>query len=260
MKTFAFAVCAGTLSAAALLAQNAAELTSPAIFQAPDGEALKYRIHVPEDLPAGKKVPLILFLHGAGERGDDNALQLKHGVADLIRFGLTNGQAIVIAPQCPQNMQWVNTNWNAPSHSMPSMPSTPMKLTLLLLQDVLAKLPVDASRIYVTGISMGGYGTWDIIQRKPGLFAAAMPICGGGDSSLAPNLKQIPIWAFHGDADNAVPVSRSRDMVSALKACGGNVQYREYPKAGHDVWTRTYSDKAVLTWFFAQRHQAQPKK
>jgi predicted peptidase len=252
MKTLATAVCAGTLTAA-LFAQSAAELTTPETFQTPDGETLKYRIHLPDDIPAGKKVPLILFLHGAGERGDDNALQLKHGVTDLIRFSLTNGSAIVIAPQCPKDMQWVNTNWSAPSHSMPSMPSTPMKLALLLLQDKIAKLPVDPERVYVTGVSMGGYGTWDIIQRKPDLFAAAMPICGGGDSALAPRLKKMPLWVFHGDMDSAVPVARSRDMVKALKACEGIVQYREYPAAGHDVWTRTYSDRKVLAWLFAQR-------
>jgi predicted peptidase len=262
MDTLTTAVCAVTLSAAALLAQSALELTTPETFQGPDGETLKYRLHAPAGLPAGKKVPLILFLHGAGERGDDNALQLKHGVTDLIRYSLTNGGAVVVAPQCPQGMQWVNTNWNAPSHSMPSMPSTPLKLTLLLLQDLLAKQPVDPARVYVTGVSMGGYGTWDVIQRKPGLFAAAIPICGGGDSALAPTLKNIPIWAFHGDADTAVPVTRSRDMVAALKAAGGKVEYREYEKAGHDVWTRTYADKAVLKWLFAQKRPAaaKPKK
>jgi len=254
MKTLATAVCAGTLTAA-LFAQNAAELTTPEAFQTPEGETLKYRIHLPADIPAGKKVPLILFLHGAGERGDDNALQLKHGVTDLIRFSLTNGGSIVIAPQCPKDMQWVNTHWSAPSHSMPSMPSTPMKLALLLLQEKIAKLPVDPARVYVTGVSMGGYGTWDIIQRKPDLFAAAMPICGGGDSALAPKINKLPLWVFHGDADGAVPVARSRDMVKALKACEGNVQYREYPGAGHDVWTRTYSDRMVLAWLFAQRLQ-----
>lgn len=255
MRTFATAVCAGTLSAASLFAQGAADLTVAETFKTSDGETLKYRIHTPAALAAGKKVPLILFLHGAGERGDDNALQLKHGVADLIRFSLTNGQAIVIAPQCPQNNQWVNTNWKAPTHSMPSMPSTPMKLTLLLLQDALAKWPVDTSRVYVTGISMGGYGAWDIIQRKPELFAAAIPICGGGDSGLAPTLKKLPIRVFHGDKDTAVPVVRSRDMVKALQACGGNVQYGEYPGAGHDVWTRTYADTSVLAWLFAQRRR-----
>jgi predicted peptidase len=253
MRTFATAVCAGTLSAASLFAQGAEALTAAETFKTSDGETLKYRLHMPEALAAGAKVPLILFLHGAGERGDDNARQLKHGVADLIRFSQTNGQAVVLAPQCPTGQQWVNVNWNALSHSMPSMPSAPMKLALLLLQEKLASLPVDPSRIYVTGISMGGYGAWDIVQRKPELFAAAIPICGGGDTRLATEIKRVPLWVFHGDQDGAVPVSRSRDMVNALKASDANVQYREYPGAGHDVWTRTYADTTVLTWLFAQR-------
>ena len=134
----------------------------------------------------------------------------------------------------------------------------PMKLARLLLQDVIANLPVDINRIYVTGISMGGYATWDIIQRKPNLFAAAIPICGGADATRAPSLKNLPIWAFHGDKDTAVPVSRSRDMVKALRDCGSQVQYREYPGAGHDVWTRTYADSSVLAWLFAQRRAAAP--
>jgi len=255
MKILATAVCAGTLTAA-LCAQTVAELTTPEVFQTADGETLNYRIYLPANIPAGKRVPLVLFFHGAGERGDDNIAQLKHGVPDLVRYAMTNGPAIVIAPQCPKEMQWVNTNWSAPSHIMPSMPSAPMKLALLLLQDKLAKLPVDTNRVYVTGVSMGGYGTWDAIQRKPDLFAAAIPICGGGDSTRAQSLKKIPIWAFHGDKDTAVPVTRSRDMFNVLQACGGKIQYREYPGAGHDVWTRTYADPAVLAWFFAQRRSA----
>lgn len=252
MNTLTTAACLSTL-AATLLAQTAAELTAPATFAAPNGDVLKYRIHLPSDLPEGARVPLIIFLHGAGERGDDNALQLKHGVTDLIRFAQTNGQAIVLVPQCPTGQMWVNTNWSSNSHRMPSMPATPMRLVLLLLQDALARLPVDPKRVYVTGISMGGYGTWDLLQRKPELFAAALPICGGGDTELAPKIKQVPIWTFHGDKDGAVPVSRSRDMVAALKACGGKIDYREYAGASHDVWSRTYADPAVLKWLFSQR-------
>jgi len=253
MKMFAAAVCTGTV-AATLFAQTAAELTTAEIFKSAEGETLLYRLYMPKDLPEGKRVPLVLFLHGAGERGDDNLAQLKHGVTDLVRYATTKEPVIIIAPQCPNGQQWVNTNWSAPRHSMPAMPSVPMKLALLLLQDAMAKRPVDPSRVYVTGISMGGYGTWDIIQRKPDLFAAALPICGGGDSGRADTIKKIPIWTFHGDKDGAVPVTRSRDMVEKLKACGGNIQYREYPGAGHDVWTRTYADPAVLSWFFKQRH------
>lgn len=255
MRTLATAVCMGTFSAA-LFAQNASEMIQAKVFKNAEGEALNYRIYQPENLPDGKKVPLVFFFHGAGERGNDNRAQLKHDVSNLVQYALEKEPAIVIAPQCPTGMQWVNTNWSAPSHLMPSMPSMPMKLALQLLQEAISTLPVDPDRVYVTGISMGGYGTWDIIQRKPGLFAAAIPICGGGDTTRAPLLKALPIWAFHGDKDGAVPVSRSRDMFKAIKDCGGNIQYREYPGAGHDVWTRTYADKTVLVWLFSQKRSA----
>ena len=258
MKKLVATVCVG-LSTAALFAQtNTANIVAET-FQNSEGETLNYRIYLPANIPDGKRVPVILFFHGAGERGNDNRAQLKHGVSNLVAYAAANSPAIVIAPQCPAGMQWVNTNWSAPSHIMPSMPSTPMKLALLLLKEKMAKLPIDPNRVYVTGVSMGGYGTWDIIQREPGLFAAAIPICGGGDGKRAQSLKNIPVWAFHGDNDKAVPVSRSRDMVKALKDCGGKVQYREYPGAGHDVWTRTYADPTVLAWLFAQQRKTPAK-
>ena len=126
---------------------------------------------------------------------------------------------------------------------------------LELLEDVLQKYPVDQNKLYVTGVSMGGYGTWDLIQRRPKLFAAAIPICGGGDSALAPMIKNVNVWIFHGGSDSVVPVIRSQDMYQALKACGGRVQYTEYPNVDHDSWTRTYANADVLKWMFKQtRH------
>jgi len=255
MKTRMFALCMGALSAP-LFAQTAAELTTPEVFQNAEGEKLNYRLYVPAHLPEGKKVPLVLFLHGAGERGDDNVAQLKHGVTDIIRFTQTNGPAILIVPQCPNGRKWVEVDWSAASHTMPPTPSISMKLALQLLREKMAKLPVDPARVYVTGVSMGGYGTWDAIEREPDLFAAAIPVCGGGDATRAESIKRVPIWTFHGDKDGAVPVGRSRDMVKALKACGGNIQYREYAGAGHDVWTPTYADPSVLAWLFEQKRHS----
>lgn len=244
----------GSLCASSVRAQGVDSLTSARRFTGANGEVLLYRLYRPADAAADRKLPLVLFLHGAGERGTNNVSQLKHGVEALIRHGQQTGDpAILLIPQCPTDKKWVDAPWNAPSHTMPAEPSPPLRLALELVRATLAALPVDPSRVYVTGISMGGYGTWDAIQREPRLFAAALPICGGGDTAQAPAIKRVPIWTFHGDKDGAVPVSRSRDMVSALKTCGGNIQYREYPGAGHDVWTRTYSDSEVLTWFFAQR-------
>ena len=239
-----------------MLAQTALELTTAETFSAPEMGTLLYRQRVTPGLPKDGKAPLIIFLHGIGERGDDNAAQLKHAAADLITFADANGGAIFIAPQCPAGEMWVSgIEPKAPSHTMPAEPSPPMKLVLALINDKIEKMPVDPDRIYVTGLSMGGYGTWDIIQRRPKLFAAALPVCGGGDTALASVIKNIPIWIFHGAADPVVPAARSHDMNAALKASGGNAQYREYEGVEHDCWTPTYADQDVLRWMFEQRRQ-----
>ena len=232
-----------------------AVLTTPEVFVASDGFRLNYRKYSPAIQP-GTKVPLVLFMHGAGERGGDNRAQLVHGVPGLVTYLRQTGTpAIVIAPQCPaEPTKWVEVDWGKTSHTMPSEPSRPMKAVLELLDKALASGKVDLDRVYVTGISMGGYATWDIIQRRASDFAAAMPLCGGGDTSLAPRLVNLPLWVFHGEKDGAVPVCRSRDMVAAIKSAGGTkVKYSETPGAGHDIWTAAYSDKEVWDWFFSNR-------
>ena len=217
--------------------------------------ALNYRIHVPQNLKPDEKVPLILFLHGAGERGADNIRQLVHGIPSLLSYTLRKHiPAIIIVPQCPADMQWVNVPWGGDSHTMPPTPSLPMQAVMALLAQSLSSLPVDLSRVYITGISMGGFGTWDLLQRKPEIFAAAIPICGGGDTAEAAKLKNTPIWAFHGDQDNAVKTQRSRDMSEAIKQSGGSlIEYTEYPGVSHNSWTRTYANDEVLDWLFAQK-------
>ena len=236
-----------------MFAQTALELTTAETFAVPEGGTLLYRQHVTPNLPADKKVPLVILLHGIGERGDDNAAQLKHGALDLITFADANGGAIVIVPQCPDKELWVNVDHEALSHTMPAEPSAAMKRVMALIEEKAGKMPIDPDRIYVTGLSMGGFGTWDIIQRRPTLFAAAVPICGGGDPAFAPALKDLPIWIFHGGADPVIKAPRSREMEAAIKAAGGNVKYREYPGVEHDSWTQTYADPDVLKWMFEQR-------
>ena len=239
-----------------MLAQTALDLTTAETFSTPEVGTLLYRQYVTPDLPKDTKLPLILFMHGIGERGNDNAAQLKHGATDLIKFAGANGGAIILAPQCPEDEMWVaGIDPKAPSHAMPAEPSNPMKLVLALVNETIEKMPVDPDRVYVTGLSMGGYGTWDIIQRRPKLFAAALPICGGGDASLASVIKNIPIWIVHGAADPVIPVARAHDMNTALQACGGNVQYTEYPDVDHDSWTQTYANPDILKWMFEQRRQ-----
>ena len=236
--------------------RNASALTEARTYASTNGATLGYRFHAPANLEQGRRYPLVLFLHGAGERGDDNVLQQVHGVWPILSYMKEKKiDGYLIAPQCPKGKRWVETPWDASSHKMPKGPSESMKLVLELLDKTLKECPVDERRVYVTGLSMGGYGTWDIVQRYPNLFAAAMPLCGGGDPALAHVMRDVPIWAFHGDCDKAVPVRRSRQMVSALWECDGNVRYREYPGVGHNCWDAAYSDAAVLDWFFSQRRK-----
>lgn len=221
-----------------------------------DGDfALNYRIKVPPNIEPGEKVPLVLFLHGAGERGNDNAAQLRHGIPSINSYVERKGvTAIIIAPQCPAGMQWVDVPWSDEAHTMPASPSKPMQAVRALLKQALTELPVDRSRVYISGISMGGFGTWDYLQREPGLFAAGLPICGGGDTAEAGKLTKIPVWTFHGDQDKAVKTQRSRNMSQSIKDAGGSlIKYTEYPGVGHDSWTQTYANDAVLDWLFAQK-------
>ena len=244
-----------------LPAQDIAGAFETKTFQ--DGDfALNYRVHVPQNLKPDEKVPLILFLHGAGERGDDNIRQLQHGIPALLSYILKkNIPAIIIVPQCPIGMQWVNVPWGGDAHTMPPSPSKPLQAVQALLTQSLAELPADRSRIYISGISMGGFGTWDYLQREPDLFAAGIPICGGGDTAEAAKLKNIPIWTFHGDQDTSVKTQRSRDMSEAIKKSGGTlVQYTEYPGVGHNSWTCSYANDEVLDWLFAQKKPGEPVK
>lgn len=219
-----------------------------------DGDfTLNYRLYVPPDLPEGEKVPLVLFLHGAGERGDDNAKPLIHGISFLLEYQKKSYQpAILLIPQCPTDKRWVEVHWGDDAHTMPEESSLPMQAVLKLLKQTMQELPVDPQRVYVTGISMGGFGAWDIIQRAPELFAAAMLVCGGGDPAQAARLKKLPIWAFHGAVDPVVKPFRSRAMIQAIKEAGGRPIYTEYPGVAHVSWTQTYSNRAVLDWLFAQ--------
>lgn len=227
-------------------------------YTSSEGLVLPYRIYVPETTNTSQKVPAVLFLHGAGERGTNNVAQILHCIPQLMRYVIDGGHpAVVIVPQCPTDMQWVNAPWGAQSHIMPEKPSKPMQAVIEMFEKEIAAAPVDRSRLYVSGISMGGYGTWDLLQRLPDMFAAGMPICGGGDANLASRLINIPIHVVHGEKDGAVPVTRSRSMVEAIKAAGGQkITYLERPGEGHGVWTPTYNDAANLDWLFSQ---AKPK-
>jgi predicted peptidase len=168
-----------------------------------NGYILPYRFYRPAHLEMGRDYPLVVFFHGVGERGVDNRVQLQN-FASVIKFW-EKYPCFIVAPLCPPNALWVETAFGDPSHSMQASPSWPMKMAMDLLDKILKEQPVDTNRVYLTGLSMGGFATWDI----PTKFAAAVPICGGADLALAPRLSKVPVWVFHGDADQIVPPKRS---------------------------------------------------
>lgn len=221
------------------------------------GHNLPYRFHQPEKPEQGKKYPLVLFMHGAGERGLDNRRQLMRlaGVKFWEKY-----PCFVLSPQCPpknagipySEYVWVDTEFGDSAHSMKAAPTWTMKLAMDLLDKIIKTNKIDRSRIYVTGLSMGGFATWELIQRMPDKFAAAVPVCGGGDLEYAPKLIDVPLWVFHGDADKRVPVQRSRNMVEAISKSGGHPKYTEYPGVPHDSWTLTYSNPEMWDWMFSQ--------
>ena len=208
-------------------------------FTDKDGKTLQYRLLKPDNYDPQTKYPLVLFLHGAGERGKDNERQLIHGVRDFAKKeNRKKHPCILIAPQCPAGAGWGGGQ---------------AKLVLDLIPVLEKELSIDPKRIYITGLSMGGYGTWDIITRNPDLFGAAVPVCGGGDPAQAEKIAKIPIWAFHGGKDPVVKPERSREMVEALKKAGGEPKYTEYPDVGHNSWVKAYQDADMMAWLFAQK-------
>ena len=226
--------------------------TTPRAFTNLAGEVMLYREAVPQNV--ARPAPLVVFLHGAGERGSDNRAQLVHCVGPILDYFARRHEPVrLIAPQCEKDRRWVEVDWSAAAHRLPALPSKMMRLALQLTEKTLREPGVDPARVYVAGISMGGYGTWDAICRRPDLFAAAMPVCGGGDPHQVARLKDLPILVAHGDMDQAVPTSRSREMVAALQLVNAPVRYMEYPKCGHNCWTAAFADSGLLDWFFAHR-------
>ena len=200
---------------------------------------MRYLLYLPKDYDGKAPKPLLLFLHGAGERGNDLELVKKHGPPKLIAQG-KDFPFIVVSPQCPKGQFW---DPRALSHLLDS------------LED---RYAVDSSRIYVTGLSMGGFGTWALAAQQPDRFAAIAPICGGGERFWMRKLKNVPVWAFHGEKDNVVPPHRTTELVEELKKLGADVRQTLYPDAGHDSWTETYNNEELYKWFLS--HHRAPKE
>ncbi len=205
------------------------------------GDTLRYRLMKPFNYDPAKKYPLVVCLHHGGAHGRDNVRQVENSDAPFLAHYLNREKypAFLFVPQCPQE-----SNWQSPT----------IELLVMEAIGVLEKaFPIDASRRYVMGTSGGGYGTWHLIGAYPGVFAAAIPRCGAGNPALAPNLVKLPVWAFHGEKDEAVPVRGSREMVTAIRKAGGQPRYTEFPNAGHDIHTAFQETPGVLDWLFAQQ-------
>jgi len=199
-----------------------------------------YLLYVPEQyLTSQKEWPLILFLHGAGERGNDLSKVEIHGPPKLIAKEKKEFPFVIVSPQCPEDDSW----------------SSERQIDVLnaLLDDVVSRYRIDKNRIYVTGLSMGGSGTWCLATSYPDRFAAIAPICGGGNPEDAASIAHLPVWVFHGAKDDVVPPKKSEEMVTALKKAGCKVKFTIYPDAGHDSWSVSYNNPDLYAWFLRQR-------
>lgn len=210
-----------------------------------EGATYPYVVYVPRDYAPTKKLPVILFLHGAGERGSDGLKQTQVGIGTALRMSSERYPALVVMPQCAAGERWNGKM---------------AEFAVKALDQTVAEYNGDASRLYLTGLSLGGFGSFFIASQHPDKFAAVVPICGGvrGDDlkPVAEKLKDVPMWIFHGDADPVVPVALSRNMVEAIKAAGGaKVKYTEYPGVGHNSWDKAYSEKEMTDWLFAQKRK-----
>ena len=227
----------------------------PFIHQNSQGDSMPYRLLKPLNYDKTLKYPVVVFFHGAGERGTNNQSQLVHGTSLFLKSEARQKYpCFVVAPQCPENQQWVDMSWGGESGTRPKQPSKAMNLVLEILEYVKQEYSIDNQRIYVTGLSMGGYATWDCITRFPEKFAAAAPICGGGDENTITSASaKVPVWAFHSDDDTAVLVVRTRKMIQAMRNAGGNPKYFEYYGLGHNSWGQAYSEPELLPWLFSQK-------
>lgn len=227
---------------------------------------LPYRILYPENYDKSKKYPLILVLHGAGERGNDNEKQLVHGAKLFLKAeNRTQFPAIVVFPQCPSDSYWATSSIDRSKNPIQfrfnydSIPNWPQAAAIALVEKLKLEESIDNSRVYITGLSMGGMGTFEAVYRNPGLFAAAAPICGGGNETLYNDkVKETAFRVFHGDADAVVKVDLSRNMVARLKELKVPVEYIEYPGVNHNSWDNAFAEPDFMSWLM--KHKIKPRK
>jgi predicted peptidase len=231
-------------------AQDVVDGYAPRTFVAANGMRMPYRLFVPDERSRVTPLPAIIHLHGGTGNGADNLRQISGGNTTGTRAWITpEAQArhptFVIAPQLPTDNRWDRRGADGLAPYA--------QLVIELLDSLSGEFAIDRDRIYLTGQSLGGLGVWDLVIKRPDLFAAAVPLCGVGTPSRAMAVRDMPIWVFHGGKDATVPVTASREMVAALRAVGSRVRYTEYPEGGHDVWLRAYTERDLPDWLFAQR-------
>ncbi|HMQ05989.1 MAG TPA: prolyl oligopeptidase family serine peptidase [Saprospiraceae bacterium] len=239
---------------------------TPAVFEKEflvygHGDTVLYNILIPQTIDNDEKVPLFLFLHGGGERGFDNEAQLIHIAPILVKDSIQKMfPAILVFPQCRSNDRWGQIQMvdGTLTAQYSENPTPSMNGVMHLLDTLITRLPVDLNRIYLGGLSMGGFGTFDLLARRPDWFAAAVPICGGADTSMVSLYKDIPLRIYHGDADSVVPVSLSRNVYQALVNQGASsVEYFELQGVDHDAWNPAFQDATLLHWIFSQKKMGQ---
>jgi len=227
------------------------------------GDTLRYRLLAPAGADMHKAYPLIIFLHGAGERGSDNAAQLLHGGSLFLKDSIRRQfPAYVLFPQCPENEALApfrlkrDTSGKVTGAEFPTdvPPTKPGALVKALLDSLLTTGKIDSKRVYLGGLSLGGIGSFYMLASYPDIFAAAFHICGAGNTKTAANYAgKVPVWIFHGSADNVVPVSFSREFYAELKKRDAEVKYTEYPGVGHNSWDNAFAEPGLLSWLFSNK-------
>lgn len=259
MKKLLFALIVAFLFVHATSAQDLSLYKKYTLVQ--NGDSIPYRILLPENFDASKKYPLLIFLHGSGERGNDNEKQLVHGAKLFLQEDIRKKYAaIIVFPQCSQKSFWSNTQFLFDGNGERNLfyvnggePSAAMKMLVNLTNNLLVQYKIKKDQVYVAGLSMGGMGTFELVNRMPYTFAAAAPICGGANPSIAPNLKHTSWWLFHGDKDGVVPPSHSQKMFEAMKRAGVPVKFTLYPGVGHNSWDNAFNEPDLLKWMFSKR-------